>query len=63
MATGQGYHASDTLIAEAQAFVDSALGALRDGDTFAAAVTPPLSATPIERLAAYTGRTVSELPR
>jgi hypothetical protein len=29
---------------------------LRDGDTFAAAVEPPPPATPIQRLAAFTGR-------
>ena len=32
--------------------------ALRDGDTFADAAEPPAGATPIERLAAFTGRTV-----
>lgn len=63
LATGQGYHPSDALIAEAQAFAEGALDGLRDGDTFAAEVAPPCSATPIERLAAYTGRTVSEQPR
>ena len=31
---------------------------MRNGDTFAAEVTPPSSATPIERLAAFTGRSV-----
>jgi uncharacterized protein (TIGR03086 family) len=30
----------------------------RDGDTFAAEVTPPDGATPMERLAAFTGRAV-----
>jgi hypothetical protein len=32
---------------------------LRDGDTFKDAVTPPADATPIERLAALTGRDVT----
>jgi uncharacterized protein (TIGR03086 family) len=30
----------------------------RDGDTFAAEVTPPSSATPMEKLVAFTGRSV-----
>ncbi len=30
----------------------------RDGDTFAAEVTPPSSATPIEKLVAFTGRKI-----
>lgn len=63
MATGQGYRPSDALVAEVQAFADGALAELRDGDTFAAEADAPLSATPIERLAAFTGRYVSPLPR
>lgn len=63
LATGQGYHPSPVLIAEAQAFAETALTDLRDGDTFAAPTEAPLSATAIERLAAFTGRTVSALPR
>jgi hypothetical protein len=31
---------------------------MRDGDTFAAAVEPHAGATPIEQLAAFTGRTI-----
>ncbi len=31
---------------------------VRDGDTFKAPTTPPSAATPIERLAAFSGRTV-----
>jgi uncharacterized protein (TIGR03086 family) len=63
LATGQGYHPSSVLVAEAQAFAEAALTDLRDGDTFAAPAEAPLSATAIERLAAFTGRTVSALPR
>ncbi len=63
LATGQGYHPSAVLVAEAQAFADSALADLRDGDTFAQPTEAPISATAIERLAAFTGRTVSALPR
>lgn len=58
-ATGQGYHPSDALVAEADACAHQVLvPALRDGDTFAHATEPPDGATPIERLAAFTGRTV-----
>jgi len=63
LATGQGYHPSAVLVAEAQAFAEGALADLRDGETFAAPTQAPLSATAIERLAAFTGRSVSALPR
>ena len=56
-ATGQSYNPPDDLVAAVQAYADQALDPLRDGDTFAAAVPPPPSATPIQRLAAFTGRT------
>ena len=56
-ATGQTYEPSDTLVAEVDAFARQAIApTMRDGDTFAAQVEPPESATPIERLAAFTGR-------
>jgi uncharacterized protein (TIGR03086 family) len=55
-ATGQPYEPPDTLVDEAEAFARQVLEPLRDGDTFAAAVEPPPSAMPIERLAAFTGR-------
>jgi uncharacterized protein (TIGR03086 family) len=58
VATGQAYSPPDALVAAASAFAAEALPPLRDGDTFAAAVEPPASATPIERLAAFTGRRV-----
>ena len=58
-ATGQAYEPSDTLVGEVDAFARQAVTpAMRDGDTFADAVEPPERATPIERLAAFTGRTV-----
>jgi uncharacterized protein (TIGR03086 family) len=58
-ATGQDYRPSDELVAEAQACAQQMLvPAVRDGDTFADATEPPPGATPIERLAAFTGRTV-----
>jgi uncharacterized protein (TIGR03086 family) len=56
-ATGQVYDPPDELVAAAEAFARQALDPLRDGDTFKDAVEPPAGATPIDRLAAYTGRT------
>ena len=56
-ATGQAYEPSDPLVAEVDAFARQTIApAMRDGDTFAVAVEPAASATPIERLAAFTGR-------
>jgi uncharacterized protein (TIGR03086 family) len=55
-ATGQRYEPPDQLVAEVDAFARQALEPLRDGDTFGPAVEPPGAATPIERLAAFTGR-------
>ena len=58
-ATAQPYEPSDALVAEVDAYARGLLvPALRDGDAFAAATEPPAGATPIERLAAFTGRTV-----
>jgi uncharacterized protein (TIGR03086 family) len=57
-ATGRGYEPPDTLVAEADEIAKQLLDPLRDGDTFKTATTVPASATPIERLAAYTGRAV-----
>jgi uncharacterized protein (TIGR03086 family) len=58
-AIGQTYAPSDALVAEADAFARRAIvPAMRDGDTFAAVVEPPADATPIEQLAAFTGRRV-----
>ncbi len=59
-ATGQAYDPSDQLVAEVEAFARQAItDDMRDGDTFASEVTPPAGATPIERLAAFTGRRVA----
>jgi uncharacterized protein (TIGR03086 family) len=55
-ATGQPYEPSDALVAEVEDFARGALDPLRDGETFADAVEPSPSASPIERLAALTGR-------
>ena len=55
-ATGQAYEPPDELVAAADAFARQALDPLRDGQTFADATEPAADASPIERLAAYTGR-------
>lgn len=55
-ATGQAYEPPDELVAAADAFARQSLDPLRDGQTFDAATEPAPGASPIERLAAYTGR-------
>ena len=55
-ATDQPYSPPDELVAAVDAFARQAVDPLRDGQTFAAAVDPAPGATPIERLANYTGR-------
>ena len=55
-ATGQAYDPPAELVAAAEAFARQVLDPLRDGETFGAAVEPAAGATPIEALAAYTGR-------
>lgn len=55
-ATGQSYDPPDELVATVDAFAHQALDPLRGGEAFAAAVEPAPDATPMERLAAYTGR-------
>jgi uncharacterized protein (TIGR03086 family) len=61
-ATGQSYEPPDVLVAEVEAFARQAVEPLRDGDTFGPAVAPPPSATPIQRLAAFTGRHPAGVP-
>jgi len=55
-ATGQPYEPPDELVAAVDQFARQALDPLRDGSTFAAATDPAAGASPIDRLAAYTGR-------
>lgn len=55
-ATRQPYDPPAEVVAAADGFAHDVLDPLRDGQTFAAAVDPDPGATPIERLAAYTGR-------
>lgn len=57
-ATGQPYDPPDELVAAARAFAEQALDPMRDGTTFADATEAPADATPIEQLAACTGRKV-----
>jgi uncharacterized protein (TIGR03086 family) len=55
-ATGQEYEPSAELVAAVEAFARQAIDPLRDGQTFADAVEAGEGCSPIERLAAYTGR-------
>jgi uncharacterized protein (TIGR03086 family) len=58
-ATGKHYEPPADLVAAADAFARQALApAMRDGDTFKEETAVPASASPIERLVAFTGRTV-----
>jgi uncharacterized protein (TIGR03086 family) len=56
-ATGQEYEPPTELVEAVRAFAAEVLDPLRDGETFAAAVEPPVGATPIIELVAFTGRT------
>lgn len=63
IATGQDYDPPAALVAGASAFAEQTLDPLRDGQTFKNAVEPTPHATPIERLAAFTGRTIPAAAR
>jgi uncharacterized protein (TIGR03086 family) len=54
-ASGQGLHISDELVAYLHSLADSIVPGGR-GSSFAAEVTPPVDATPVDRLAAFAGR-------
>jgi uncharacterized protein (TIGR03086 family) len=56
--TGQEYAPDDALVEHLIAFAGPALAGMRDGDTFKEPAEPPAGATPIQRLAALTGRRV-----
>lgn len=61
VATGQAYDVPTEVVAEVDAFARQALtDDLRDGDTFADATTPPAGAGAVDRIAAFSGRTVAE---
>jgi uncharacterized protein (TIGR03086 family) len=58
-ATGQQFDPPADLVANAQNYAQQLLPpAARDGDTFKTEVIPPASASPLAKLAAYTGRPV-----
>jgi uncharacterized protein (TIGR03086 family) len=58
-ATGQQFDPPTDLVATAQVYAQQLLPPeARDGDTFKAEVVPPATASPLARLAAYTGRAV-----
>jgi uncharacterized protein (TIGR03086 family) len=58
-ATGLPYALPDDVVAAVDAFARVAItDDLRDGDAFAAPTTAPATATPIERVAAFSGRAV-----
>lgn len=57
-ATGQAYDPPEELVAAVQAFGEQALPPLAGSDAFGQPTEPPAGATPIERLAALTGRKV-----
>ncbi len=58
-ATGHRFEVPPCVIDAVDAFARQALGPeLRDGDTFKEEVIPPAMATPVERVAAFSGRGV-----
>jgi uncharacterized protein (TIGR03086 family) len=58
-ATGVSLHVPDSILDEVAAFARQALAPeMRDGDTFKEAVIPADDATPLQRLAAFSGRAV-----
>ena len=57
-ATGQPYEPDPALVADVTAFAQGALPPLRDGVAFGPEAAAPAGASPIEALAAFTGRAV-----
>ncbi len=59
VSTGQGWQPSDDLVADVDGFARQAITTeMRAGDAFGAEREPPAHATGIERLVAFSGRTV-----
>ena len=58
-ATGQAFDIADEVVKEVEAFAHAAISAeMRAAGMFAEPTTPPPDASPLERLAAFSGRTV-----
>lgn len=58
-ATGQTISPDESVVAEIDAFARGFIKPeMRDGDTFADETTPPNNATPLERLVAFSGRSI-----
>jgi uncharacterized protein (TIGR03086 family) len=58
-ATGQSYAPDDTVVGEVDGFIRGLLQPeMRDGDTFAAETDIPADATPLERVVAFSGRSL-----
>ncbi len=57
-ATGQPFDPPADVVANARATAETIVGGLRDGDTFRDPVDAPADASPIDQLAAYSGRSV-----
>ncbi len=57
--TQQQWDPADDMVAEIETFARQAISPeMRDGDTFAQATEPPVDATPLLRLVAFSGRTI-----
>lgn len=56
-ASGQRLQVSDEVVAYVQTLADPIIPSARDRGAFAAEVTPPADATPLQRLVAFSGRT------
>jgi uncharacterized protein (TIGR03086 family) len=57
--TGQEYRIADAIVADVDSFARAAItDAMRDGDTFDVATTAPADADRLERLVAFSGRTL-----
>lgn len=60
-ATGSTYGVEPDVVAAVDAFARAAITTdLRDGDRFAEPTTPPADASPLERVAAFSGRSVED---
>lgn len=63
-ATGQAYEPPDELVATVDSFARQAISPdMRGAGMFAAEAQPPADASPMERLVAFTGRTVPRIER